>query len=99
MSQPWAEIREFYTDRVRHGLALQGMLDLVKRIEATRFSVLRARTSMHDLCIAQTDVSFPDVSPYLRISPQWNGTVEFRYIDTNEKEKQWRRVVPEDAAF
>jgi hypothetical protein len=54
---------------------------------------------MHDLCLTQIASSaYPD-GPHLRISPRFDGTIEFRYIDTYVREKQWHRVVQEDEAF
>jgi hypothetical protein len=41
----------------------------------------------------------PYDGPYLRISPRFDGTIEFRYIDTHIEDKQWRRVVNENDAF
>jgi hypothetical protein len=70
------------------------MLRLVEQVEASQYArALYAWTSMHDLCIVQND------GPYLRISPLFEGTIEFRYIDTPVFEKQWRRLVREDDAF
>lgn len=37
--------------------------------------------------------------PYLRISPRFDGTIEFRYIDTQIVSRQWHRVVKEGEAF
>jgi len=54
-------------------------------------------TSMHDLCVQQTDVA-PYAGPYLRIAPQLSGMVEFRYLDTAIADRQWQRVVPAGAA-
>ena len=54
-------------------------------------------TSMHDLCVQQTDVA-PYSGPYLRISPQPSGEVEFRYVDTAIAARQWQRTVQPNAA-
>ena len=100
MTRPWEGIRENYMEFVtRHGLPLHAMVRLIERIEQSQLQALFAWTSMHDLCVVQTPVSHPYDGPYLRISPLFNGTIEFRYIDTYVKEQQWRRVVSEDAAF
>jgi hypothetical protein len=50
-------------------------------------------TSMHDLCIQQT-MHQPTSVAYLRISPQGSGLIEFRYVDTRNKERQWHRIEP-----
>ena len=100
MIRPWKDIRTFYQGLVAGGLPLQGMVRLVEQIEASRYvSGVNGETSMHDLCITQIATSaYPD-GPHLRISPRFDSTVEFRYIDTYVKEKQWHRVVNEDDAL
>jgi hypothetical protein len=60
-------------------------------------SIFFGWTSMSDLCIQQTDVA-PYSGPFLRVSPQADGLVEFRYEDTPKAERQWHRSVPADAA-
>jgi hypothetical protein len=54
---------------------------------------------MHDLCIAQVPCTYPYNGPYLRVSPRFDGTIEFRYIDTAIEERQWHRLVNEEDAF
>lgn len=54
---------------------------------------LHAWTSIFDLCIAQSEVAYPYNGPYLKVSPLPDGRVEFRYLDTQEKDKQWHRTV------
>ncbi len=54
---------------------------------------------MWDLCVVQSEVSYPDVGPYLRISAVSDADLEFRYIDTAFVDRQWVRVVPWDAAW
>jgi hypothetical protein len=58
---------------------------------------LNGWTSMHDLCVQQTSVT-PFNGPYLRLSPLQSGLVEFRYIDTGIKNRQWVRTAPADQA-
>jgi hypothetical protein len=100
MTKPWTHIQRAYRGMVDAGLRVDGMLRLVKRIEASRYArALHAWTSMHDLCIVQVPCCYPDYLPFLRISPLFDGTVEFRYIDTLIEEKQWRRRVNEEDAF
>jgi hypothetical protein len=100
MTKPWGEIERFYRWLVDGGLHVRGMLRLVEQIEASQYArALHAWTSMHDLCIVQVPCSFPYDGPYLRISPLFDGTIEFRYIDTAVFEKQWRRFVREEDAF
>ncbi len=100
MTLPWLQIREDYARLVHAGLPASGMLRLVEQIEGSDLQGgLFAWRSMHDLCIVQIPVSYPYDGPYLRISPRFDGTIEFRYIDTPVKAKQWVRVVPEGFAF
>ena len=54
---------------------------------------------MHDLCITQTSASYPHEWPYLRVSPLFDGRIEFRYMDAAIEHKQWSRIVAGDAAF
>jgi hypothetical protein len=48
---------------------------------------------MFDLCITQTEVTYPYDGPLLRVSPLPDGQIEFRYEDTHDKQKQWHRIV------
>jgi hypothetical protein len=56
-------------------------------------------TSMYDLCIVQTPVTYPYSGPCLCISPGANGQLEFRYLDTIVDEKQWHKTVDGDEGF
>jgi len=100
MIRPWKDIKTFYQGLVAGGSPLQGMVRLGEQIEASRYvSGVHGETSMHDLCLTQaTSSTFPD-GPHLRISPRFDGTIEFRYIDSHVREKQWHRIVKEDDAF
>jgi hypothetical protein len=70
------------------------MHQLVREIESSPYGDgLFGWTSLNELCIAQTPVTYPYDGPYLLISPIDNGQLEFRYVDTPIKENQWHRVV------
>ena len=109
MVRPWKSIRLRYADHVRDGhlvkagLPVDRMLDLVQAIEGSRYATgLRstpAWKSMHDLCIVQTPVSYPYDGPYLRISPLIGRKLEFRYLDTFNKDRQWHRTVEGSEGF
>jgi hypothetical protein len=101
MIVPWKEISDRYREVVESGQAsARGMLRLVEQIKASPYArALYAWTSMHDLCIAQVSCTYPYDGPYLRISPRFDGTIEFRYIDTPIEAKQWHRLVKEEDAF
>jgi hypothetical protein len=82
------------------GASGEGMLRFVEAIRSSPYaSTLYAWTSVNDLCIAQVPGSHPYNSPYLRVSPVGDGTIEFRYVDTNFVSKQWHRRVNDDDAF
>jgi len=100
MTVPWERIRQNYAAITHLGAAWKAMLNLVDEINASRYAEgLFAWTSMHDLCIVQTPVTYPYHGPYLRTSPQANGQIEFRYLDTLAADKQWHRTVAGDDAF
>ena len=93
-----ADIKTFYAELVARGTPVQGMLQLVEAIEQSGFANgVLGETSMHDLCLSQIAAPRTAFDPYLRISPRFDGTIEFRYVDTHVKERQWHRVV--DQAF
>jgi hypothetical protein len=102
MAEDWTNIAE-RLERLRTVTpegqeALGGIAALARHIsKGPLASVLFGWTSMSDLCIQQTDVA-PYSGPFLRVSPQAVGTVEFRYVDTGKAERQWHRAVPADAA-
>jgi len=101
MIRPWSEIRSFYEDLTSRGWQLQAMVRLTERIEASRYARgLYAYTSMYVLCVTQVpEISYIHNSPYLRISPLFDGNIEFRYLDTYIESRQWHRVVREDEAY
>lgn len=52
---------------------------------------------MNDLCVQQADVA-PYSGPYLRLSPQADGTIEFRYVDKQIEKRQWKRLESPETA-
>ncbi len=100
MPKPWKDIAAFYRDLVDRGMQIQGMLHLTEQIESSRYGAgIFGETSMHDLCIMQTPKGGFWEGPCLRISPRFDGTIEFRYLDTQVWTKQWHRVVKDEEAF
>lgn len=98
MNRSWTEIRQFYASMDID--PARSMLHLVTAIEASRYACgLFAWTSHLELCIAQTPVEHPYAGPFLRISPDASGSLEFRYFDTYVESKQWHRTVPAKDAF
>jgi hypothetical protein len=100
MTRSWNEIEARYRESVDAGVPVTGMLRLVEQIKvSTHARALHPWTSMHDLCIVQVPGDYPYDGPHLRISPRFDGTIEFRYIDTHVASRQWHRVVKEEDAF
>ena len=100
MTRSWDEIEARYREPVDASVSVRGMLRLVEQIKGSTYArALHAWTSMFDLCIVQIPCTYPFDGPYLRISPRFDGTIEFRYIDTPFESKQWHRVVKEEEAF
>jgi len=54
---------------------------------------------MFDLCIVQTEVTYPYNGPLLRVSPVSENQLEFRYEDTWDKAKQWHRTIDAEDAM
>ena len=100
MIRPWEEISNHYASFSNAGSAFEAMHKLVRDIESSHYKDgLYAWTSMHDLCVVQTPVTYPYNGPYLKISPLADGQLEFRYLDTEIIQKQWHRVVDGAAGF
>ena len=94
MIKPWANIRDYFEELANLSDSFEAMANLVTEIERSRYKEgLFGWTSMTDLCIAQTSVTYPQIEPYLRISTLSDGQLEFRYVDTHNEKKQWHRVV------
>jgi hypothetical protein len=95
LTKDWASIMVRYAEAPTSDASINGVATLARHIQATELSTgLFGWTSMFDLCITQTEVSNPYTGPYLRIKPLSDGMVEFRYLDTQIEEQQWKRTVP-----
>ncbi len=96
MTQPWSRMQTHFARQP----SLHGMLTLVNQIIASPYvEGLFPWQSHWDLCLTQTPVEYPYNGPRLRISPLTSEKIEFRYIDTEIVEKQWRRYVDAEHAF
>ena len=94
MNKPWPASVSHYREYKIEAPAVQALLALSEHIAQSQLSDgLYAWTSMFDLCITQTPVTYPYNGPFLRVSPARDGLIEFRYIDTFETENQWHRTV------
>ncbi|HEY2401253.1 MAG TPA: hypothetical protein VGI23_12930, partial [Steroidobacteraceae bacterium] len=99
MTQPWPEIVAHYEEfegKARSFRALARLTHLISESQLAKG--LFAWTSVLDLCIVRRPVSHPYDGPLLRISPIDEDRLEFRYLDTWEKAKQWHRTVDADQA-
>jgi hypothetical protein len=100
MIRSWDEIRGHYADLADRDPRLGAMKALVDQIEVSpTLSRLYAWTSMLDLNIVQTPVTYPYDGPRLVVSPTSDGAIDFRYVDTPIESKQWRRTVSGAEAF
>lgn len=98
VTRPLREIIEHYAAAQTESTA--ALHDLASRIEASGLAEgLHGWTSMFDLYIAQTEVTYPYDGPYLRISPTGSNSLEFRFVDTRITAKQWKRTAPATAAW
>ena len=99
MRQSWPEIIETFERLAttaalpsRYVDAIRGMVELAAYIQSGPLALaLHGWTSMHALCIQQQDIE-PYSGPYLRVAPQPDGSVEFRYFDTGIEQRQWSRL-------
>ena len=89
MTRPWSELREFYEDPPTSDGRLLGMRKLVEQIEGSAtLSRLHAWQSMYNLVITQAPVEYPYDGPRLVISQNFDGTIDFRHIDTSIEKKR-----------
>ena len=97
MTKPWPEILAHYVGYKGDWQSIRALATLAQRISEGPLSAgLFAWTSMFDLCIVQTEATYPYNGPLLRVSPVSEYQLEFRYEDTWNKAKQWHRTI--DAA-
>ena len=100
MTRPWDQILAHYAECKADSRSVRSLEALVRRIcESELRKGLFAWTSMLDLCIAQTEVSYPYNGPYLRLSPVTKDQIEFRYVDTLNEQRQWRQTVDAEEAW
>jgi hypothetical protein len=100
MTQPWPEIVTRYRDYAGDWRSIRELENLARRISNSPLKDgLFGWTSMFDLRIAQTPVSYPYSGPQLLISPITDNQLEFRYFDTGKIDKQWHRQTEPDQAW
>jgi hypothetical protein len=98
--QPWSRIVEHYERYAEGSLSLRELAVLARLVgnSPPLAHGLFGWTSMHDLCVVQTEVTYPYHGPKLIVSPLATGQIELRYIDTPDKTKHWHRIVDADQA-
>lgn len=100
MTKTWEQIEKFYTDLQSNNPTSVSMLKLVKQIRESSYAEgIHAWTSCLELNITQSETTYPCEDQYLCIKPVDHEMVEFRFVDTPIKKKQWNRTVPADEAF
>lgn len=103
LSQDWNDIRNRYQTVFPSESWAASMIALVDHVaESPVGQGLHPWTAMFDLIITQTgdapeDGTYP--FPHLRISPKSNGKIEFRYVDTLDQGRQWKREVESSRAI
>ena len=100
MIRPWREIADFYDRYGDERPSMRALGVLARQINnGVLASGLFAWTSMNDLCVVQTKATYPYYGPVLRLSPVGVDEVELRYEDSDDRTKQWHRIVAADQAF
>jgi len=100
MTRPWSAIVAHYRAYPGDQRSIRALGVLAERISGSRLSgSLFAWTSMFDLCITQTDVTYQHDGPKLLITPVSKDRLEFRYEDTSYGAKQWRQTVDANEAW
>ena len=96
MAKPWPELIVRYDGLETDSLRAIG--SLCRHINANPLGhSIYGWTSLHDLCISQTDMPYPPSGPFLNVSAIGPEEVEFRYLDTGPVERQWHWTVrPEE---
>lgn len=105
MAETWTHIQTRFQELQQGGhdarlrAAFAGVEQLASHIaESPLANALFGWSSMSDLCVQQSDVE-PYSGPFLRVSPQSDGMVEFRYHDTANTNRQWSRLVPPEGVI
>lgn len=99
MIRRWHLIAEYIRQSRKHfrderlASAMKGIEILADFIASNSLRhVLFGWISMYDLCIKETSIDPCYSGAHLRISPLSSGFVEFRYLDTTIRERQWARL-------
>ena len=103
MTQPWRLIIERYEGYEgkpkRH--AIRALASLARRISESPLAqgLFPSPHMLFDLDIIQREVNYPYDGPLLRLSAISDDEIEFRYMDTYKKDRQWHRTVAAEQAW
>jgi hypothetical protein len=88
--KPWPAIVERYEQSSSDQGSMQAMLALTRYIAGSDISGrLHGWVSQFDLCIVDSEVTFPYLGPHLRVCPMPVNQIELRYINPQDKDAQW----------
>jgi hypothetical protein len=97
VNEPWPSIVARYAQYRGDSPSIHAVGELASHIARGPLAeALYGWTSMFALCVTQQEVTYPYAGPLLRVSPQLDGQVEFRYLDSPNHEQQWVRAEPAD---
>jgi len=100
INRDWRDLAAFYLDKnyrnedLKYNQSLDALGHLCSWISCSDYSnTLFAFTSHHRLNIFQSPPKYPEclLIQHLNLSPTEDGLVEFVFIDTFIKDKQWKR--------
>lgn len=95
----WGTVADFYNGLSVEHREFACLRDFVNRLAASGYaSGLHPWTSMHEFCVSQVPSSGRHAQPHLRVSVK-DGMLEFRYVDTAIRERQWVRTVPAEYGY
>ena len=99
LTRPWEDIAKFYRDvaTVPAQIELGRLCERIAKSELV--SGIHAWTDVNTLCIVQAEAGYSYSGPILRIVAVSGTELEFRFVDTRIKSRQWVRVVPATAAW
>ena len=90
---PWTGVLTFFDERAAENAYFEPMRALAHDLANSTYGpALHPWTSMHDLCISQTEPRYPQAFPHLRIGLKSPSEIKFRYIDTGNQQRQWHRT-------
>ncbi len=100
MIRTWDETCNVFEKLINKDKKFLYMYNLVIALRDSKYAnYIYGWTSVNDLYIVQNEVEYPYDGPRLLISPLENDKFEFRFIDTDKYEKQWKRIYSASEGF